>query len=489
MFLRTIASSATRAAASTSTTAAPGSRVVLARAFASATSDEVELLESLLAAAKAREAEAAAAAAAGDGDDDASGPKFTIGTFNALSAAGMATFPTNKYEFTAMADNPNAEAHGIVLRSHKLDSSEVPQSVRAVARAGSGTNNVCVADLTERGIPVFNTPGSNANAVAELVLCALLLSSRGIVEGIQHVHKIFSEDGNDAAKVKKRVEAEKKQFVGQELTGKTLGVIGLGKIGTTIANAVGGLGMDVVAHDPSLSLDAAWSLRGDRVTHAKSVNELLQKSDYVTVHVPYMEATHHLIGDEQLGHMKPGANLMNFSRAEIVDSASLRARLDKGSFAGKYIADFADEWVHDHPRAILMPHLGASTGEAEANSASMAAQALISFIESGQIKNSVNFPEMEFSRQGDGPIFLCAHENRSGLLQQITSIFGNKGINIVQQRNASRGEAIAYTVVEASADAYDLVDDVNGDLLACEGMKNSRVLFQDGRIGGYAINN
>ena len=207
MFLRTIASSATRAAASTSTTAAPGSRVVLARAFASATSDEVELLESLLAAAKAREAEAAAAAAAGDGDDDASGPKFTIGTFNALSAAGMATFPTNKYEFTAMADNPNAEAHGIVLRSHKLDSSEVPQSVRAVARAGSGTNNVCVADLTERAFP-SSTRGLQRQRCRRARLVRAAAVQRHC-RGHQHVHKIFSEDGNDAAKVKKRVEAEK----------------------------------------------------------------------------------------------------------------------------------------------------------------------------------------------------------------------------------------------------------------------------------------
>ena len=198
---------------------------------------------------------------------------------------------------------------------------------------------MCVAELTERGIPVFNTPGSNANAVAELVLCALLLSSRGIVEGINHVHKIFEEDGNDAAKVKKRVEAEKKQFVGQELTGKTLGVIGLGKIGTSIANAVGGLGMNVVAHDPSLSLDAAWSLRGERVSRANSVEELLSQSDYVTLHVPYMEATHHLIGDKQLAAMKPGAHLMNFSRAELVDSAMLRSRMDQGAFAGKYVYD------------------------------------------------------------------------------------------------------------------------------------------------------
>ena len=454
-------------------------------AASSASSEEVKLLEDLLRRAKEREIEVANNSAAQE--DVLPGPKFTVGTFNALSAEGLKTFPSHKYEFTPLADNPDAEAHAILLRSHKLDNLQVPESVRAVARCGSGTNNVCTAELTERGIPVFNTPGSNANAVAELVLCSLLLASRGIYEGINHVQKIFEEDGDDAPKVKKRVEAEKKMFVGQELAGKTLGVIGLGKIGTTIANAVGGLGMNVIGYDPSLSLDAAWSLRGESVQRAGSIQELLANSDGITLHVPYMEATHHLMGADEFASMKPGANLMNFSRAELVDSASLRAKMDQGAFAGKYICDFADEWLHDHPRAILLPHLGASTGEAESNSASMAADAIINFIEYGNIKNSVNFPNMEFQRQSTGPIFCCSHENRSGLLNQITSVFANQGVNIVQQRNASRGDAIAYTVVEASEDAYDMVEHLNDALLNCEGMKSSRVLFSDGRIGGYAV--
>lgn len=440
--------------------------------------DEIALLKKLLKNAKKRVEPKPV--------ETEGGPKFCVGTFNAISPMGLRDFPP-RYRVMPLANaGPDEEApHSILLRSHKLQNAEVPSSVRAIARCGAGTNNIPVDAMTERGIPVFNTPGANANAVKELVLCALLLSSRGIVPGIAHVQKLFAEH-SDPAVVKAAVETDKKMFLGQELKGKTLGVIGLGHIGSSVAEAAVHLGMKVTGYDPAISLEAAWRLP-NTVDRASSIDALLAQSDYISLHVPYIkDVTHHLIDARALGLMKKNARLVNFSRAELVDSASLRTVMDGGEFEGRYICDFADEWLHDHPNVTLMPHLGASTHEAEENSAKMAVRQIIHFIETGQIENSVNFPTTKLDRGLNTGTRLCiVNRNIPGVLGLITTRLGELGLNIIQQINSSRGD-IAYNVVDL-ADLPSNIDQLQGELAALDGVLSSRFIEPKLEVGYFHV--
>ena len=354
------------------------SRVVMARSLhaTAAPRSDIDLLQKLLDAAKAREAEEAAAAKAAMAAEAAGGgSKFQIQGFNALSPVGLELFPKSSFWLTGscgeLPDGVESEPHAILLRSHKLQPDEVGDSVRAIARFGAGTNNIPIPEMTARGIPVFNTPGANANSVKELVLAGLLLGARGVVEGIQHVNeKIVPEEKGDFKKIAARIEKDKKHFGGHELVGKTLAIAGLGNIGNLVADAALSLGMNVVGYDPKISVDAAWRVPRE-VQKASSLTELFSKADYVSINMPYIKgATHHIIDAEVLGAMKPKCNILNFSRAEIIDGAALKRCFDNGH-SGKYICDFADEHMQGHPKFICIPHLGASTEEAEDNCAIM----------------------------------------------------------------------------------------------------------------------
>jgi len=440
------------------------------RAFSS---DEIDMLQKLLDEAKARKEQAAAPISPEDYD----GPSFNIQTFNAISPVGLKRFPAGKYKISADVDALNGEPHAIMLRSHKLQVDDVKPTVRAIARCGAGTNNIPVAKMSEMGIPVFNTPGANANAVKELVVCSLLLASRGIHEGIQHVRSnIMPEENGDYAKISARIEKDKKLFVGQELAGKTLGVIGLGHIGSRVVGAALSLGMKVVGFDPALSLESAWRLPGDQMTRAGSIDELFKAADYISLHVPYIkDKTHHLLDAEALSMMKPGVSICNFARGEIVDGAALRSAFESGKMTGKYISDFADPDLMGHPQHIVIPHLGASTAEAEENSAAMAADQIIDFLETGSIRNSVNFPSARLEPKDHDSYRLCiVNENSPGVLGSITTFLGEEGINIEQQINLSRGE-LAYSVIDLEGLPTD-PEGLQNKLGKIEGILSSRFI-------------
>jgi len=370
--------------------------------------------------------------------------------------------------------------HAILLRSHKLQVEEVPNSVRAIARCGAGTNNIPVQAMTERGVPVFNTPGANANAVKELVLCSLLLSSRGVYEGHKHMDTIFREAESPAASAA-RVEKDKKHFVGQELAGKTLGVVGLGHIGQMVAHSAVALGMEVVGYDPAISVDAAWRLP-KKVKKASSLEDALASADYITLHAPYIkDVTHHLIGAEQLKVMKPTCNIMNFARDELVDSSALEELYAKGAYTGKYIADFAIPELHGKGYPVIMvPHLGASTEEAEINSATMGAKQITDFLEKGIIRNSVNFPEcippaVQDVAAEDVTRITVINENEKGFLAALTTVLGDFNCNILQHVNSSRG-GIAYNVIDM-ANVPENPMDLQRAISKVKGVKSSRFMM------------
>ncbi len=356
---------------------APAARALGAhRALTSASQGELALLETLLKEAKKRQAAADAAAKAQDEGEGSENGKFQIQTFNAISPVGLSRFPKRSFALTgssgSLPNDTEEEPHAILLRSHKLQDEEVAPSVRAIARCGAGTNNIPIAAMTDRGIPVFNTPGANANAVKELVLCGLFLSSRGVIEGIRHTREVICAEEKEHKARNARVEKDKSKFAGQELAGKTLAVLGLGNIGAMCAEAALALGMKVVGFDPKISVDAAWRLSA-QVRKMDSIEEAFAAADYVTVNMPYIPGvTHHAINEEVLSHMKPTAHILNFARGEIVDGAAM-ARLYQRGHSGRYISDFPDEHLQDHPKFVCIPHLGASTAEAEDNCARMAA--------------------------------------------------------------------------------------------------------------------
>jgi len=361
-----------------------------------------------------------------------------IRTYNNIAAKGLNKFPADSYLVDAVCENPDA----ILLRSHKLQNETLPESILAIARAGAGVNNIPVADYTPQGIVVFNTPGANANAVKELVLASLLLSSRGISQSMSYVDSLASE--TDPALLHKKVEAGKKQYGGSELEGKTLGVVGLGAIGAKIANLALSLGMKVIGYDPKLSVEAAWQLSSN-VKRAANLNSLLARSDFVTLHVPMIEATRGLMNSDAFSAIKEGAKLINLARGELVEEASVISALDSGKLTS-YIADFPSEALIAHDKVVLFPHLGASTVEAEENCAEMGAEQLIDFLDNGNIVNSVNFPAVSMERT-TGYRVTFANDNVPKVLGTVLNLLADLNINVLDMVNKSRDE-IAYTILD-----------------------------------------
>ena len=364
---------------------------------------------------------------------------YNIRTYNKISNKGLSLFPESSYSVGEDVGQPD----GVVLRSQKLHDEPLPDTVKAVARAGAGTNNIPVEAYSKKGIVVFNTPGANANAVKELVLTGMLLSSRGILEGKAYVETLG--DMTDAAEMSKLLEKEKKRFAGSELAGKTLGVIGLGAIGSLVANAALALGMDVVGFDPALSVEAAWRLSSD-VRRMESMEALLAEVDYLSLHVPAIKPTLKMINAEKLKLMKPTAAIMNFAREAIVDPEAIVAALDAGEL-GRYVCDFPEPCLIGHSKVIAVPHIGASTAEAEENCAVMAVNQTKNFLENGNIVNSVNFPQTELA-WGSAPYRITfANENVSGVLGHVLSVFAEDDVNIIDMVNKSRGD-LAYNILD-----------------------------------------
>lgn len=384
-------------------------------------------------------------------------------TLNQISVKGLERLPRDCYEIASEFSHPDA----ILLRSHKLQAGDIADSVLAIGRAGAGVNNIPVEACTERGIPVFNSPGANANAVKELVATGLLLGSRGVVEGINYVHTL--SDMQDEAELHKTLEAQKKQFKGSELIGKTLGVVGLGAIGSMVAEMALTLGMKVVGYDPALSVEAAWRL-SSQVRKADTLSALFARCDYITLHLPVLDSTRGLINAELLGAIRPGCCLLNFARQEIVDEPAVLQALDAGSLR-KYIADFPSPRLIGRDDVILMPHIGASTDEAEDNCAIMAAEQLRDFLENGNIRNSVNFPTLELERV-TGCRLSVTNENVPRILGSILAILADENINVIDMLNKSRGE-IAYNLIDISSHVSDPVLE---KMRVLEGVSNVRLI-------------
>ncbi|TQV66946.1 3-phosphoglycerate dehydrogenase [Exilibacterium tricleocarpae] len=374
---------------------------------------------------------------------------YKIKTYNQISVKGLDRFPRDRYEVASEIGHPIA----YLLRSHKLHDEVIPETLRAVARAGAGVNNLPIEAYTQRGIVAFNTPGANANAVKELVLAGLLLGSRGITQGMSYVQTLT--DIGDAAAMSKLLEQEKKRFAGQELYGKTLGVVGLGAIGSMVAEMALALDMKVVGFDPALSVEAAWRLPS-QVQKMENLQSLLAHADYVSLHVPALESTRHMINRETLQSLRPGATLLNFARDAIVDSAAVVASLDAGQL-GQYICDFPEPCLLGRSDVIAMPHIGASTAEAEENCAVMAADQLMDFLHNGNIKNSVNFPPISMARNG-GCRITFSNENVSGVLGHVLSVLADNEVNVLDMVNKSR-EQVAYNIIDVEQSPHDSVID------------------------------
>ena len=392
---------------------------------------------------------------------------FHIKTFNTMAPEGLTRFDENY-----ILDG-NDQPDGILLRSQNLHDYAFPDSVTAVARAGAGTNNIPIDQCTERGIVVFNTPGANANAVKELVIASLLLSVRPILRGAKWVQTLIGAD------VEEQVEAQKKQFAGTELEGKRLGVIGLGAIGAMVANDAYRLGMEVVGYDPYVSVDTAWSI-SRRVKRAAELSEIFTSCDFITVHVPLMENTRHLIDQAALAQMKPTACLFNFSRGEIVDTDAVVTALDSEKLAS-FTTDFASEKLLGHEKILVLPHLGASTEEAEVNCAKMATETIKRFLETGTITNSVNFPSVDMAFYSPHRLTVI-HKNIPNMLGQISSTIAELGINIENMVNRGQKEH-AYTLVDVQEDSWEKVAQVADRLKENPDIIRVRVITQP--EGGY----
>jgi D-3-phosphoglycerate dehydrogenase len=361
-----------------------------------------------------------------------------IKTYNTLSPKGLDRFERERYEVGQDIAHPDA----LLLRSHKLQEAEILESVTAIARAGAGVNNIPLAVCSERGIPVFNTPGANANAVKELVAAAMLLASRDIVGGIAFAQ---SQDATMSAQsMNALMEQEKKRFAGAELAGKTLGVVGLGAIGSLVARLGLDFGMEVVGFDPALSVEAAWRLPSE-VQRMENVPSLFSRSDYVSLHLPVLDSTRELINAEMLSHFRPGSCLLNFAREEIVSTEAIVAALEAGQLR-RYVADFPNPLLLGRTDTLLMPHIGASTAEAEENCAIMAANQLKAFLDHGNIRNSVNFPAIELERTTEFRITI-ANRNEPGMLSHILALIGEDGLNVADLLNKSVGD-IAYNIID-----------------------------------------
>jgi D-3-phosphoglycerate dehydrogenase len=387
---------------------------------------------------------------------------FKILTLNNISVRGLERLPRDRYEVASEIGHP----HAVLVRSADMHALDLPASVLAIGRAGAGTNNIPVKALSARGVPVFNAPGANANAVKELVLASLFLAARNICQAWGFVKTL---EGDDHA-LEIAVEKGKKKFVGGELPGRTLGVIGLGAIGVEVANAAHGLGMKVLGYDPQITVQRAWQLSSG-VEQALSVDDLFARADAITVHTPLVDGTRGLVNAARLKLMRQGGTIINFARGPIVDEAAVLASLD-AEHLGAYICDFPTNAIKGHPRVVALPHLGASTNEAEENCAIMVADTLREFLENGTIRHSVNFPETQLPRIAGTSRIAIANANVPNMVGQISSTLALASLNIADLLNKSRGE-LAYTLIDVDGSVPDAVVD---NLRAIAGVLNVRVV-------------
>ncbi len=388
---------------------------------------------------------------------------YKILTLNNISVRGLERLPRDKYEVASEIGHPDA----VMVRSADMHSMGIPASVLAIGRAGAGTNNIPVAKLSKRGVPVFNAPGANANAVKELVIAGMFLAARNICQAWGYTRGL---QGDDHA-LEEAVEKGKKKYVGYELPGRTLGVIGLGAIGVEVANAAHLLGMKVLGFDPAITVQRAWQLSSG-VEQALSLDDLFARSDMVTVHVPLIEATKGMVNAARLKLMRKGSVILNFSRAGIVDEAAMIAALDSNHI-GSYVCDFPTNAVKDHAKIIALPHLGASTHEAEENCAIMVADTLREFLEHGNVRNAVNFPESVLPRTQNSVRLAIANENVPNMVGQISSALASASLNIADLLNKSRGD-LAYSLIDV--DGANIPDSVVQQLRAIPGVLSVRVL-------------
>jgi D-3-phosphoglycerate dehydrogenase len=385
---------------------------------------------------------------------------FKIQTLNNISVAGLERLPRDKYEIASELQNPDA----ILLRSFKMHGMDIPASLKAVGRAGAGVNNIPVDEMSDRGIPVFNAPGANANAVKELVIAGMLLACRNICQGWDFARNL---DGDDES-IHKQAEAGKKDFGGFELPGKTLGVVGLGAIGAQVANAALSLGMKVIGYDPGITVEGAWQL-SSAVEKARSVDDLLARSDFVTFHVPLVDATRHMINAERLKMMRNNVVILNFARDGIVDDQAISAAIKAGKVYA-YVCDFTNGLLKNHERVITLPHLGASTVEAEDNCAIMVADEVRDYLENGNIRHSVNFPEVIMPRT-EGFRIGIVNSNVPNMVGQISTVMAKAGLNLIDLLNKSRG-SIAYTLADVES---EIPAEVLSGIEAIEGVLKVRV--------------
>mgnify|MGYP000120054265 CR=1 FL=1 len=387
---------------------------------------------------------------------------YKILTFNNISAKGLDRFPRERFEISSEAAQPDA----VLLRSAKLHDWEIPASLKAVGRAGAGVNNIPVDAMSARGIPVFNAPGANANAVKELVLAGMLIASRNICAAWDFARSL---EGDNAA-MNQQAEAEKKRFTGSELPGRTLGVIGLGAIGVRVANAASALGMKVIGYDPQITVSSAWSLESG-VRRAHSIDEVVSAADIVTLHVPEVDETRGMINGARLASAREGQILLNFARAGIVDEEAIVKALESGRLRS-YVCDFPSSTLQGNEGVITLPHIGASTNESQENCAIMAADEVRDFLETGNIVNSVNFPELVLPRNGSGDRLTVANANVPNMLGQISSAVADAGLNIADMYNKSRGD-LAYSVVDLDG---HLPAEIVEKLRGIEGVLSVRVI-------------
>lgn len=385
---------------------------------------------------------------------------FDILTLNNIAKCGLDQLSNKKYKVT---DDASKDADGIILRSFAMHDMELPASLKAVARAGAGTNNIPIDKCSEKGIVVFNTPGANANAVKELVIAALLLSSRKISDGIAWAGTLTGDD------VAKQVEKGKSSFAGQEIQGKTLGVIGLGAIGIKVANTAQHLGMKVIGYDPYLSVDAAWRL-SSHIEKANEINEVYEKADYITIHVPLTPETKGSLNSDTFAVMKDGVRILNFSRGELANNDDMKKAIANGKVAC-YVCDFPNAEIINQPGIIAIPHLGASTKESEDNCAVMAAQEIADYLENGNILNSVNFPNCSLP-MGTAYRLTIMHKNVPNMITQFTKAFAEAGVNISDMINKSKKDN-AYTIINADdVVTNEVIDKIN----AIDGVLRVRVI-------------
>lgn len=385
---------------------------------------------------------------------------YRVDLLNKISEKGLSLF-TDKYEYRADIPDPD----GILVRSKEMKEMDLPSSLKAIARAGAGVNNIPIDKCSDKGIVVFNTPGANANGVKELVILGMLLASRKVFEGIGWAKGLVGEGD----KVPDLIEKGKSKFGGTEILGKKLGVVGLGAIGTMVANAAEGLGMEVWGYDPFLSLEAAWRLSRN-TKKAPSLDKLLSECDFITLHVPQNKDTKGFINSDKFAVMKKGVVILNFARGGLVDTPSLKKAVADG-IVGCYVTDFPDEEVIKTDKVIAIPHLGASTEESEENCAIMAAMQLMDFLENGNIKNSVNFPESSMERSGKQRLTI-SNKNTPGMIEKITHLLSESNINISDMINKSKGN-VAYNIIDVDC---EISDDLVKKIKSIDGIIGVRVI-------------